>query len=61
MEAAMWATWSRLCVRGLLARGMSRSMAQSSIWMSMFGPATVAVVFFRKPDYRHPEYNCKAM
>jgi hypothetical protein len=34
----MLATCSRLCVRGLFARGISRSIGQRSIWMSMSGP-----------------------
>jgi hypothetical protein len=36
IEAAMLATCSRLCVRGVFARGISRSIGHSSIWMSMF-------------------------
>ena len=46
IEAAMLATCSRLWVRGLLARGISRSIGQRSIWMSMFGPAVERAVVF---------------
>jgi hypothetical protein len=38
IDAAMLATCSRLWVRGLLARGIRRSIGQRSIWMSIFGP-----------------------
>jgi hypothetical protein len=35
IEAAIRATCSRLCVRGLFARGIKRSIGQRSIWMSI--------------------------
>jgi hypothetical protein len=34
IDAAIRATCSRLCVRGLLDRGIRRSIGQRSIWMS---------------------------
>jgi hypothetical protein len=45
IDAAMWATCSRLCVRGLLARGIRRSIGQRSIWMSI-STGGLACAFF---------------
>jgi hypothetical protein len=37
IDAAMLAIRARLCVRGLFALGINRSIGQSSILMSIFG------------------------
>jgi hypothetical protein len=46
IEAAIWATCSRLWVRGLLARGISFPIGQRSISMAMFGGTDVRSMCF---------------
>jgi hypothetical protein len=45
MDAAMLATCARLCVRGLFARGISRSIGQRSIWMSTLTAPSAGFAF----------------
>jgi hypothetical protein len=52
IEAAMAAICAGLWVRGLLARGIKRSIGQRSIWMSTLTGSSGTRRFDGNPDYK---------